>query len=303
MEGSCPRPPRQGLEGMPTLRIRHNTLYRYRRPVVLDPHRLMLRPRESYDLHVLSTELNITPQAKVTWAQDVFGNTVATANFATETQTLHIESRVDLDLLAHAWPVFDIAASALSFPFHYSDEDWTDLGALATEQYADKAGRLRSWAQEFVFGRHTDTLSLLKDLNTAISSQIRYQSREDEGTQTPLQTLDRGWGACRDLAVLLAEAARSLGFGARLVSGYLYNPDAAPVGIAPSSSTHAWAEIFLPGAGWIAFDPTNRSVGGANLIPVTVARRMALAVPVSGSFVGMSDDFTGMEVIVSVTAV
>ncbi len=288
---------------MPLLCISHNTRYRYRRPVALGPHRLMLRPRESRDIQLRASELAIAPQAMVTWAQDVFGNTVATANFETETDTLHIRSRVELELLAHPWPVFDIAASALSYPFRYSDEEWTDLGALATEQYADPEGRLRRWAQEFVYGPATDTLSLLKDLSTGISSQIWYQNRDDEGAQTPLQTLDRGWGACRDSAVLLAEAARSLGFGARIVSGYLYNPDGALVGTSPSGSTHAWTEIYLPGAGWIAFDPTNRSVGGANLIPAAVVRCMAQAVPVSGSFVGMTDAFIGMDVDVTVAAV
>ena len=91
---------------------------------------------------------------------------------------------------------------------------------------------------------------------------ISYQSREDEGTQTPIETLDRGFGSCRDFAVLFVEAARTLGFGARLVSGYLFNPDQMLHGLTDAGSTHAWAEVFVPGAGWISFDPTNRSVGG-----------------------------------------
>src|SRR4029077_12932588 len=104
-------------------------------------------------------------------------------------------------------------------------------------QGPDAAGRLRRWAQEFVRGRSTDTLSLLKDLSAGVSAAVRYQSREDEGTQSPVETLDRGWGSCRDFAVLFAEAARSLGFGARLISGYLYNPDQPLPNDA--SSTHA----------------------------------------------------------------
>lgn len=287
---------------MSILRICHDTRYRYRRPVALGPHRLMLRPRESRDVQLRASELAIMPQATVTWAQDVFGNTVATASFDRETDTLDIRSQVEIELLAHPWPIFDIAASAQSYPFRYSAEEWTDLGALAAEQYADPDGGLRRWVQGFVCGPVTDTLSLLKDLSAGVSSQIWYQSREDEGTQSPLQTLHRGWGACRDFAVLLAEAARSLGFGARIVSGYLYNPDGALIGSSPSGATHAWTEIYVPGAGWIAFDPTNRSIGGANLIPVAVVRRMAQAVPVSGSFVGMTDAFIGMEVDVTVTA-
>ncbi len=133
-----------------------------------------------------------------------------------------------------------------------------------------------------------------------VSKWIRYQSREDEGTQSPPETLDRGWGSCRDFAVLFAEAARSLGFGARIVSGYLYNPGQDSAGSEGAGSTHAWAEVYVPGAGWITFDPTNRSVGGFNLIPVAVARDIRQVVPVSGSFVGMSDAFMGMEVEVSV---
>jgi transglutaminase-like putative cysteine protease len=147
----------------------------------------------------------------------------------------------------------------------------------------------------------TDTLSLLKDLSAGVSAWISYQSRDDEGTQAPLQTLDRGWGSCRDFAVLFAEAARSLGFGARLVSGYLFNSDAGVTGSSGAGSTHAWAEIYVPGAGWITFDPTNRSVGGFNLIPVAVARDIAQVVPVAGSFVGMTDAFSGMAVEVSIT--
>ena len=126
---------------------------------------------------------------------------------------------------AAAWPVFDIAASAIFYPFRYSNDEWTDIGALAAQQYADPNGQLRNWAQSFVRSTPTDTLSLLKDLSAGVPAQISYQSREDEGTQSPSQTLDRGWGSCRDFAVLFAEAARSLGFGARIVSGYLYKSE------------------------------------------------------------------------------
>lgn len=284
------------------LRIEHATIYRYRRPVALGPHRLMLRPRESKDLQVLSSELRTVPPATVVWAQDVFGNTVGTAYFQTDTDWLRIGSHVELRLSTRTGPVFDIAATAVRYPFFYSDAEWTDLGALASPQYADPAGRLLAWAQSFVSGPATDTMALLTDLSNGISSAINYQSRDDEGTQTPLQTLDRGWGACRDFAVLLAEAARSLGFGARLVSGYLYTP-VRNLWFWGAESTHAWVEIYLPGAGWIAFDPTNRSIGGTNLIPVAVARRMDQIVPVSGSFLGMNDAFCGMSVEVSVTGV
>ena len=141
------------------------------------------------------------------------------------TDQLLIESVAEVQLDAVAWPVFDISASAITFPFRYSDDEWTDLGALTVQQYADPVDRLRNWARAFVRGSTTDTLSLLKDLSVGVAEAIRYQSRDDMGTQSPTETLARGWGSCRDLAVLFIEAVRSLGFGARIVSGYLHNPD------------------------------------------------------------------------------
>jgi transglutaminase-like putative cysteine protease len=278
------------------LRIHHATIYRYRQPVTLLPHRLMLRPRESRDLRLIAFNLTITPDATVTWTQDVFGNAVATAEFQTMTDTLTIESIAGLELHATAWPVFAMAASAITWPFRYSDDEWRDLGALTVPSHPDE--RLRIWARGFVRGETTDTLALLKDLSAGVSAQIMYRSREDEGTQSPLETLDLGFGSCRDLAVLFLDAARWLGFGGRLVSGYLYNPDRSE----DSETTHAWAEVFVPGAGWITFDPTNRGVGGFNLIPVAVARDISQVMPVSGDFVGASDAFAGMSVSVTVTS-
>ena len=287
---------------MIALKIHHKTVYRFRQPVSLWPHRLMLRPRENRDLRLMSHTLAITPAPVLSWAHDVFGNAVAMATFATTTDMLVIESRADILLNAAPWPVFDIAASAISYPFRYSDDEWTDLGALAIEQYPDQAERLRIWARGFIRSNPTDTLSLLKDLSLGVAEWISYQSREVEGTQSPTQTLDRGWGSCRDFAVLFAEAARALGFGTRIVSGYLYNPSQYSVGSSGSGSTHAWAEVYLPGAGWITFDPTNRSVGAVNLIPVAVGRDIRQIMPVVGSFVGMTDAFQGMSVEVQVSS-
>jgi transglutaminase-like putative cysteine protease len=284
------------------LRIQHKTIYRFRQLVNLAPHRLMLRPRESRELRLMSHVLSIAPFAAMTWAHDVFGNAIAVAAFPGLASTIVIDSVSDILLNAAAWPVFDIAASALSYPFRYSDDEWTDLGALTVAQYPDPAERLQKWARGFVRSNPTDTLSLLKDLNAGVAQRVQYQSREVEGTQSPNDTLDRGRGSCRDIAVLFTEAARKLGFGARLVSGYLHDPDHDLVGSAEAGSTHAWAEVFVPGAGWITFDPTNRSVGGRNLIPVAVARDISQCTPVSGSYFGVSDNFLSMDVTVSVTS-
>jgi transglutaminase-like putative cysteine protease len=260
----------------------------------------MLRPRETRELRLFSHELSITPTATVTWAHDVAGNSIGTALFDTPTDHLVVESRARLEITAAAWPVFAISASAIEYPFLYSADEWTDLGALTVPQYADLDGRLARWVESFVMRRPTDTLSLLKDISNGVFTQISYQMRETEGTQTPIETLDRRWGSCRDFAVLLAEAARKLALGARIVSGYLSDPENSLVGSAGDGSTHAWVEIYLPGAGWIAFDPTNRSVGSQNLIAVAVGRDIHQVVPVSGIFSGGLDALSDLSVEVSI---
>lgn len=260
----------------------------------------MLRPRETRELRLLAHALSISPTATVTWAHDVVGNAVATAVFDGVTDHLVIESRATVDLTAPAWPVFAIAASAAQYPFVYAADEWMDLGALSVPQYCDPDSRLARWVEGFVMARPTDTLSLLKDISNGVFTQISYQSRDTEGTQSPIETLDRRWGSCRDLAVLLAEAARTLGLGSRIVSGYLSDPEMSLTGSAGSGSTHAWVEIFVPGAGWIAFDPTNRSVGSQNLIPVAVGRNIHQLVPVLGSFLGGGDALCELSVEVSI---
>ena len=287
---------------MSVLTIHHQTIYRYRTPMAFGPHRLMLRPRESHALRLYQHELAITPAAVVTWAHDVAGNSVATASFSEPSDTLTIDSAATLSIDVDRWPVFDIAASAQRFPFLLSEDEMTDLGALRLQAYLDSAGRVREWAQSFVAGAGTDTLSLLKDISAGVAAQIAYETREDEGAQSPDQTLARRSGSCRDFAVLFVDAVRSLGFGARIVSGYLYDPDLDMRGSAGAGSTHAWAEVYVPGAGWITFDPTNRSVGGFNLIPVAMARHISQTMPVSGSFAGDVSAFLGLEVTVTVTA-
>jgi transglutaminase-like putative cysteine protease len=282
---------------LPLFSILHRTEYRYRQPVRLGPHRLMLRPRESHELKLVSSEITTSPPSTLSWAQDVFGNAIATASFAAESDSLVIESAVTLELTSAAWPVFPIAASAITYPFSYSAEERTDLGALLSLQYPDSARQVSSWAAGFVRSNPTDTLALLKDLNAGISATASYQAREDEGTQPPARTLDLGRGSCRDFAVLFVEAARALGFGARIVSGYIFNPT-YPWG---AGTTHAWAEVFVPGAGWITFDPTNRQLGGFNLIPVAVARDLSQAMPVSGTFTGGGGDQMSLTVAVRVT--
>jgi len=284
------------------IKIRHQTTYRYRVATEFGVHKLMLRPRESRNLRLIKHELELSPAATVTWANDVFGNAVATASFQDLAHKLVIDSFVELDLDVGQWPVFDIAASAANYPFLLTEDEMVDLGALRLQSYLDSEGKLQAWAQGFVSGSSTNTLALLKDLNAGVAARVSYEIRETDEAQTPTETLSRNQGSCRDFAVLFVDAVRSLGFGARIVSGYLFDPDLNAVGSEGAGSTHAWAEVYVPGAGWIGFDPTNRSVGGFNLIPVAVARHIRQTMPISGSFVGSPDAFDTMAVSVQVTA-
>jgi transglutaminase-like putative cysteine protease len=282
------------------LNVRHTTLYRYSRPVTLGDHRLMLRPRDSHDLRIIRTNLTFSPPASVRWMHDVFGNSVAIASFSQPSAQLQIESDLVLETYAAERPPFQITSDALRYPFIYSADDRIDLGRLLERQYADPYDQLGIWARGFVRSNPTDTSALLADLNNGVAAQISYQSRESEGTQTPIETLNRGWGTCRDLAVLFIEAARSLGFGARVVTGYLYSARADGAGATGAGTTHAWADIYIPGSGWIAYDPTNRTIGGMDLIRVAVTRDISQAVPISGSFVGTPGSYLGMMVDVTV---
>jgi transglutaminase-like putative cysteine protease len=262
----------------------------------------MLRPRERHDLRVVSSEIKLSPAAEITSAQDVFGNYVVTAGFTGLTDELNVESLSQAELSSIPWPVFPIAASAISYPFRYSEDECRDLGALAVPQHTSSASDVQTWSSSFVHGPSTDTLSLLKDLNNHVTERVRYEVRDEQGTYTPEETFARQFGSCRDMATLFLEATRLLGFGGRIVSGYLYDPDMAA--LAASDATHAWVEIYVPGAGWITFDPTNRTVGGHNLIPVAVGRDISQVTPISGSFSGATRTSTGnMKVEIEIAAV
>jgi transglutaminase-like putative cysteine protease len=293
-----------GSATVTVLNVRHTTVYRYSQPVALGDHRLMLRPRDSHDLRLIKTNLTFSPPASVRWMHDVFGNSVAIASFREWSAELRIESSLVLETFAPELPPFQITPDASRYPFIYSADDRIDLGRMLERQHPDPDDRLGSWARGFVRSNPTDTSALLADLNNGVGAQISYQSRETEGTQTPIETLNRGWGTCRDLAVLLIEAARSLGFGARVVTGYLYRAaaDAGSPAAIGAGTTHAWADIYVPGSGWIAYDPTNRTIGGHDLIRVAVTRDISQAVPISGSFVGPPGSYLGMTVDVAVVS-
>lgn len=185
-----------------------------------------------------------------------------------------------------------------------SHEERIDLGALRVPEHPDPEGRLADWARALVLGGDTHTLSLLQDVNAAARIGITYVTRDEVGTQSPQLTLDLVSGSCRDRATLF-KAVRHLGFAARAVSGYLFDPPISgdPAGLGNQhGATHAWAEVYLPCAGWIAFDPTNRRMGETHLVPVAVGRSIGQLSPVDGRYIGAADAFLGMTVEVTVSA-
>jgi transglutaminase-like putative cysteine protease len=300
-----------------TFAIRHVTVYRYARPVRIGRHRLMFRPHDSHDLRLLATTLTISPPAaSIRWLHDIFGNSVAIADFACETAELRFQSDITLEHYAIDHPDFPIEAHARTYPFSYSNDEIQDLGRTAERHYPDPEHKVDAWVKRFVQAENgaagaagfVETQPLLERIMHAIKSEFAYLARDAEGTQSPVETLDRGQGSCRDFALLMIEAVRSLGFAARFVSGYQYDPSSDPAGDPALNSrlmagaTHAWVQIYLPGAGWVEFDPTNAIVGGKNLIRVAVARDPSQASPLAGEWTGTPADYLGMEISVVVTA-
>ena len=291
---------------MTILTVDHTTVYSYARPVTFGDHRLMFRPRDSHDMRLLDAVLTISPPAAaVRWFHDVFGNSIAIAGFGDRADELRFVSTITLEHYAMKEPEFPIEAYARNYPFSYSAEEVSDLGRTHERHYADPEHAVDLWARNFVTrGGESDTQGLLVAMTRAIQAGFTYRERFDEGTQPPTETLALGTGSCRDFALLMMEAARSLGFAARFVSGYLYDAELADTGeqMLGGGSTHAWVQIYLPGAGWVEFDPTNGLIGGSNLIRVAVARDPSQAIPLTGTFTGAPADFLGMTVDVTVRA-
>lgn len=292
---------------MPRVQVEHTTEYRYARPVGFTQHRLMLRPRDSHDLRLREATLTLSPNADLRWAHDVFGNSVGLPEFGdARADTLRIVSHLDLEHFPAA--PGDAQASldpvAETYPFSYAAEEAPDLARLSERHYPDPEHAVDEWAHRFLAaGGPTGTMALLTAMTRAVKQEFTYQARFEEGTNAPTETLATGTGTCRDFALLMMEAVRALGLAARFVSGYLYDEalvdSADPV--VGGGATHAWCSVYLPGAGWVEFDPTNGLVAGRNLIRVCVARTPEQAVPVAGGFVGSPEDFIGLGVDVQVT--
>lgn len=274
----------------------------------------MFRPRESYDQRVLSSDVVITPRpVQLRYVQDVFGNCVGIASFGGgRADELNFESRVRLDHIPS--PAFldsdgDVEASLGAAPFAYGADDLPDLQLSMQRLYPDPEGALERWARRFVrpLGR-TPVRRLLTEMTGAIHAEFAYRSRLEGEARLPSETLRLREGSCRDFALLMIEAVRSLGLAARFVSGYVHTPSRAPGRSdtqrpseeGGSGHTHAWVRVYLPACGWVEFDPTNGIVGNTNLIRVAIARDPRQAVPLHGSFKGFASDCLSMDVEVSV---
>ena len=273
------------------LRIDHTTGYRFHRPVELTPHLLRLRPRSSPGLHLLQSELTITPEAAVRWNLDAEGNIVGTAFFPQKGDHLLIHSSMVVEQRLTNPYDFVLEQRAMDLPIVYTEREGALLAPYLKQPGLPASGMLADWVQSF-FSRGT-TLAVLESVNAAIPAGFLYVQRHEHGVRTAEETLSLGAGTCRDFAHLMMEAARHLGIAARYVSGYLCAPADSPE---TESHTHGWCEFYLPGAGWRGFDPTNGILTDAHHIPVATAVVVGEIPPVEGSYCGEAGLCIGHDV-------
>lgn len=289
---------------MPIVSIRHRTSYRYRNPVAFGEHRMMLRPAEAFDQRLLAFELDVSPAPTLLREiHDLTGASVSVARFAARSRGLTAESKALVD---HR-PInpLDLEASGASFGpglFTYDPDEAAALGDAIRIRHPDD-GELEAWARSFVrrIG-HTRLSTLLSDMTHAIRAGFTYELRREGPAHSPAATLGLRKGSCRDFALLQVEAARRLGLAALFVSGYAYSGSAKET-VPGHGHTHAWTRVYVPGCGWVDFDPTNGLVGSAGLIRVSAAPDPRLVAPLHGAWRGMRADFVGMDVEVEISSV
>jgi transglutaminase-like putative cysteine protease len=286
---------------MPILSIRHATTYHYHQPVAFGAHRMMLRPRDDDDQKVIHSEIEITPRPRqLAWTRDAFGNHVATADFADPAAELRFVSNIRLDHTPAGFRATDIEDFARTYPFAYAAEDGPALERF-TQPPSSHAELVRWSAAFFRTDGSADTHELLVDMTRTIRRTFRHVARHEKGIQNPVHTLNLGSGSCRDLAMLMIAVLRSRGIAARFVSGYLHLPDDDDDDVT-GGNTHAWVQVYVPGPGWVDFDPSGGIVGNRNLVRVAVAHHPREAIPLQGTWFGNASDHLAMKVAVKVKA-
>lgn len=285
------------------LRILHRTEYSYDRQIVLNPHKLMLRPRDGHDLWVDDAFLRINPPARLRWYFDTFGNSIAEATFQDATDSLVIESELLLRRYVNDFLPRQAGSHICPYPFVYSDDEACDLYPYLDLENRQDIDILDRWLDTHFVDRPSRAFLFLQNLSHSIHRSLSYSGREKMGTQSAAETITKGLGTCRDFAFLFMEAARKFGFAARFVTGYLNDTAGGPDAPVGGGATHAWADVFVPGAGWIEFDPTNRITAGSALIRVATTRKPSQASPISGSFKGDGAVCSGLTVSVDVSEV
>jgi transglutaminase-like putative cysteine protease len=284
---------------MPILSIRHVTTYHYNKPIAFGEHRMMLRPRDDGDQKVLASEIKIVPAPlQLTWSQDIFGNHVAIAHFDDRAAELCFVSNIRLHHAPTNFDEADIEESARFYPFAYAAEDWLELKRFTQPPAARR--EIDRWSAAFFCeDGSVGTHELLVGMTHAIKRSFKYVSRHQSGVQDPVRTLELGSGSCRDLAVLMIAALRSRGIAARFVSGYVHLPDDDDDDVT-GGNMHAWVQVYVPGPGWVDFDPSGGVVGNQNLIRVAVAHHPREAIPLQGTWYGSASDHLAMNVAVKV---
>lgn len=283
---------------MRRLNISHVTEYRFASPVTLLQHRLLLRPRESHNVRIESSLLDIFPGHVLQWKRDVLDNSVALVRFTEVSDRLRIASDVVIQHYEDNPFDFLVDDYAVNHPFDYAVSEQAELVPFLQSVYPSDQEMVRRWLGGLGLQRSMQSFVLLDRVNRRIADQFSYRMREEEGVQAPAQTLTCNSGSCRDFATLFMEACRCLRLAARFVSGYLFTSESDP----GNASTHAWAEVYLPGAGWKGFDPTSGEVVGNRHIATAVARHPEAVPPVGGSFIGPSQANPVLDVTVRVRA-
>jgi transglutaminase-like putative cysteine protease len=267
--------------------------------VRLTDHHLFIRPLESQLLSVEAFDVFSQPQCSQRWVRDAFNNIVLVLG-CSSISTLALELTANIEVLSRERNPFDFVLEpyAVGYPFAYQGRERHALGP-AIQTTVPGSERVMDWLYEQLPSpnRHPSIVAFLGEISAAIQRQIRYQRRDEEGVQTPAETLALGSGSCRDMAVLFIALCRKLGLAARFVSGYLAQGQAD--GAYPNraqGSMHAWAEVYLPGAGWKGYDPTNGVVADAYFVPTAVAYEPESINPVQGHFIGPGNVCSTLEI-------